>query len=160
MKLQQFIEENSVSEFNYFELEKTNPDDFEKLNDFEIYYLKNEFNIYKHKYMNKNDEIHTYIFSNHFLYIKVIEFPATKEKIIEFYSDYGVVEKRITYIFDIKKSMSKYDDYGKEKLYINFSNFTGYKIKFPSKIYILDEESSSSEKIKSELSLRDIEEYL
>lgn len=101
MKLQQFIEENSVSEFNYFELERTNPDEFEKLNDFEIYYLKNEFNIYKHKYMNRNDEIHTYIFNNHFLHIKVIEFPATKEKIIEFYSDSGVVVKKITYIFNI-----------------------------------------------------------
>lgn len=33
MKLQQFIEENSVSEFNYFELEKIN------LDNFEIYYL-------------------------------------------------------------------------------------------------------------------------
>lgn len=160
MKLQQFIEENSVSEFNYFELEKTNPDEFEKLNDFEIYYLKKEFIIYKHKYMNRNDEIHTYIFYENYLHIKVIEFPATKEKIIEFYSDSGVVEKKITYIFNIKHSLRKYDNYGKEKLYINFSNFTGYKIKFPSKIYILDEESSSSEKIKSKLSFRDIEEYL
>ncbi len=53
MKLQQFIEENSVSEFNYFELEKTNPDDFEKLNDFEIYYLKKEFIIYKQIYEYK-----------------------------------------------------------------------------------------------------------
>src|SRR5574344_592571 len=112
MKLQQFIEENSVSEFNYFELEKTNPDDFEKLNDFEIYYLKKEFIIYKHKYMNINDEIHTYIFYENYLHIKVIEFPTTKEKIIEFYSDSGVVEKKITYIFNIKHSMRKYDNYG------------------------------------------------
>lgn len=159
MTKQQFIKDNVMSEFYYFDIVNSNPNEFDKLNDFEMSYLNDHCQIYKTRYMDSEYELHTYIFEDNHLHIKVIEMCDTKGKVLEFYKD-GVISKRISYSFEIKNSMEKFDSNERKILYVDFSNMSGYKLKYPSTINNESTHTQSMEAIKSELYYRELEEYL
>lgn len=161
MTLQNFIEENTTRDFKYYELEKTNPFQYDELDKLELLYLNNCFKIYRSRYMNYNSEIITNIFNDYSLHLKVTHMCDTNEKLLEFFNENGIKTKEIWYNFDIKSSMKKFDDIGRNILTINYSNFSGYKIKYPKSDFINKISNTEiTDIIKTPLSFKEIEEYL
>ena len=166
MNLERFINENTMSEFHHFEMGKTNPTEYESLDNFELGYLNDDFNIYKKKYMDRDNQILTYIFSDYFLHLKITEMCDTKEKVLEFFNSSGIITKRVSYSFEIKTTMTKFNDYGEEILHISFpygsSKMSGYRCKYPPKYEIIKKLNNTQSKdvIKTPLSIMELEEYL
>lgn len=168
MNLERFINENTISGFHYFEMGKTNPIECESVDNLELEYLNDDFNIYKNKYMDRDNQIFTYIFSNFFLHLKITEMCDTKEKVLEFFNNKGIVTKRISYSFEIKRTMEKFNNDGEEILHISYpyggSKMSGYRCKcqYSSKYKINKKLNNTQNKdvIKTPLSIMELEEYL
>ena len=167
MNLTEFINtkiNRGYSEYEYYELDKSHPSEYEKLSSLELQYLEDGYTIYKEKNMDEDYRIHTYIFSGNSLQQKIINLCDTKEKFSEYYND-GVVIKKISYYFDIKTSMEEFDKYGRMILSISYphfdSKFSGYVYSHPSKFKIINKlENIPNEVIKTSLTLNELEKYL
>jgi len=120
-----------VSEYEYFEIKKTNPTEYKILSGLELQYLENGYVIYKEKYMDSESKIHTYIFCENDLSILITNYCNTKEKMYEFYKD-NQISKTVCYMLETKTSLTEYDKYGREILRVKFpqshsEKLSGYK---------------------------------
>jgi len=156
------------SEYDYFELEKTNPTEYEKLSGLELQYLENGYMIYKEKNMDSESKIHTYIFCGNDLSILITKHCDTKEKEYQFYKD-NQISKTVWYMLETKTSLTEYDKYGREILRVKFpqshsEKLSGYKWinTNKNKLSVIEklelEKNIKLEKI--ELTLVELEKYL
>ncbi len=171
MNLTEFINtkiKKGVSEYDYFELEKTNPTEYEKLSGLELQYLENKYVIYKEKNMNSDNEIHTYIFGGNELSLLITNYCDTKEKKYDFYKG-NQISKTVWYISETKTSLTEYDKYGRRILRVVFpqsplEKLRGYKWidTYKDKFNIIDrlqlERNIKLEKV--DLTLLELEKYI
>ena len=152
MNLTDFINNKikiGVSEYDYFEIRKTNPTEYEKLSGLELQYLKNGYVIYKEKNMDSDYKIHTYIFSGNDLSLLITNHCDTKEKQYSFYTN-SKVSKTVTYLFDTKYSHMEFDRKGEKSVRVEFpqsisEKLSGYKYE---------------NGVKISMGLRELEKYL
>ena len=122
MNLKEFINtkvKKGVSEYDYFEIKKTNPSEYEKLSGLELQYLENGYVIYKEKKMDTDYKIHTYIFNDCELHILITNYCNTKEYQYDFYQN-NKLSKTVWYMLESKTSLINYDRYGRKTLKIIF----------------------------------------
>lgn len=104
----------------YFNLEKSNPKEFEKLDAFELQYLNNGCEIYKDEYMNNDYEIHTHIFGGGTLEVKITCEMHSKTRVCEFYK-YEKLHKKVVYDgYGTKHSMKIYNSNEKVEYAIEY----------------------------------------
>ena len=171
MNLQDFINtkiKKGVSEYDYFEIEKTNPTEYGKLTGLELQYLENGYVIYKQKSMDYDYKIHTYIFRGSELYLSITNYCDTKENKYDFYTN-DTVKKSVWYFMDTKSTHIEYDKYGKKILKVNFPKSSLEKLSgcrwintYKDRFNIIDklqlERNVELERI--ELTLSELEKYI
>ena len=171
MNLKEFINtkiKKGVSEYDYFEIRKTNPTEYKKLSGLELQYLENRFVIYKEKNMDSDYRIHIYIFSGNDLSLLITNHCDTKGKEYQFYKD-NQISKTVWYMLETKTSLTEYDKYGREILRVKFpqshlEKLSGYKwINTNKKKLSVIEKLELERNLKLEkveLSLWELEKYL
>ena len=171
MNLKEFINtkiKKGVSEYDYFEIRKTNPTECEKLSVLELQYLENSFVIYREKYMDSENKIHTYIFNDNELHLLITNYCDTNEYQYNFYRD-SLISKTVWYMFNTKISLIKYDKYGRKTLRVNFpkspsEKINGYKYinTYEDRFNIIDslQLDRNIELEKIGLSLWELEKYI
>lgn len=171
MNLEEFIKtkiKKGYSEYDYFEIGKSNPTELEKLSGLELQYLENRYVIYKEINMNSENEIHTYIFGSNELSLLITNYCDTKEKKYDFHKD-NQLSKTVWYMFEIKTSLTQYDKYSRKILRVDFpksplEKLSGYKWinTYKDEFHIIDkfqlERNVELEKV--ELSLCELEKYI
>ena len=141
MNLTEFINTEikiGYSNYDYFEIGKSNPIELEKLSGIELQYLENRYVIYKEKNMDSEYQIHTYIFGGNELYLLITDYCDTKEKMYDFYSN-GKITKSTTYFFETKSSHTEFDKNGIKTLRVEFplslsEKLSGYRYKNTKRI--------------------------
>ena len=136
MNLKDFINtkiKNSYSEYDYFEIGKTNSTEYKKLSGLELQYLENGYVIYKEKNMDSDYKIYTYIFGRNKLSLLITNHCDTKEKMYQFYKN-NQISKTVWYMFETKTSLTEYDKLSRKILRVNFpksisEKFSGYRYK-------------------------------
>jgi len=141
VNLKEFINKEikiGYSKYDYFEIEKSNPAELEKLSGLELQYLENRYVIYKEKNMDSEYQIHTYIFDDNELYLLTTDYCYTKEKKYDFYID-NQISKTVNYYFEIKSSLTQHDKNGGVSLKVSYplsqsDRLSGYRYKSDKKI--------------------------
>ena len=171
MNLKEFINtkiKKGVSEYDYFEIRKTNSTEYQKLSGIELQYLENRFVIYKEKSIDNDSKIHSYIFNDNELHLLITNYCNTNEYQYDFYQD-NQLSKTVWYMLESKTSLTKYDKYGRKILMVNFPKTQSEKISGYKYIYTYEDRFNIVDKLqlkrnieleKMELTLLELEKYI
>ena len=166
MNLNEFIK-NGVTQYEYFDIENTNPKQLEKLSGLELQYFEDRNVIYKEKYMDDDYQLKTYIFAGSQLSFMINYDKPSHSKTLHFYRDNELL-KKVTYTGDVKSSLSEYKN-KKEVLRITFpqsssDKITGYKYvnNYIDRFEIVKtlQLENNIQLQKVELSLTELEKYI